>query len=456
MPVHPLRALAIALTALLAAACTQDKSDSAVTPGSFKVRLAVEPAAGDSVQRVILPAEAMVAIRRADLGDVRIFDSRGKPLALARGGPDTAGTAQQRTQAVTVYPVLGGGDAGGGDVSITIGADRVAHVVARGGTANPGTGLVAALLDTRGVSGPVVAITLDAELPRQQPVTVTLETSADLSNWEPLAERVLFRAGDGAAPLGSGKFALAGQELKDRYVRASWAGAPGVAIRAASVTTARSAPLPRVAVTGSGIGLEGERAVHFSVPFGTPLAALHLAQTAPDGVVPVRVLGRDSAEQPWTPLAAGTLRPGEAGTTIDLWGANFRNYRVVADERSAGISAPPRLELLFDPVEVLAAFNGAPPYVLAVGRIDARPAWFAPTELAPQARIDSEALPIARVGGTAATLPAVALAPEAPDGPFSPRKLLLWGALLLGAAVLAFAAYRLLRANQAPGPDQAE
>ena len=39
-----------------------------------------------AVQRVILPEQALVAIQRADLGDVRIYDGRGKPLSLALGG----------------------------------------------------------------------------------------------------------------------------------------------------------------------------------------------------------------------------------------------------------------------------------------------------------------------------------------------------------------------------------
>jgi hypothetical protein len=43
--------------------------------------------------------------------------------------------------------------------------------------------------------------------------------------------------------------------------------------------------------------------------------------------------------------------------------------------------------------------------------------------------------------------PVIDLAPSEPDGPFTPRKLTLWGALLLGVAVLAFAAIRLLRSN---------
>lgn len=435
--------------ALLASACSPQANDDApLSPDSFKVRLAVEPAAGDGAQRVILPAEAMIAIQRRDMGDVRIFDGRGRPLPLARGGAlrDDAG---QRSVTVPVYPVVGtiGGGAAS-DVTITIDAGNVARVVTQSGQGEK-PGSAAALLDTRQVAGLAVAVTLDMALPVQRPVEVTLERSADLKQWQPLAQRVLFRPGADADVLGSGRFALSGENLEKGYVRATWQAAPDVSVRSASVAVADRAPLPRVAVVGAGIGMEGDRAVQFSVPFGTPLAALKLVETAPDGVVPVQVMGRDDAERPWQPIAAGILRQGEAGSVIDLGGTAFASYRIAADARSAGLSSPPRLELLFDPVEVLAAFNGVAPYTLAVGRAEAEPAWFDRTEVASAAELQRSDLPIARVGGTVSAAAAVNLAPADDGGPYSPRKLALWGALLLGVAVLAYAAIRLLRANAA-------
>ena len=81
-----IRRLSIALLALTIAACDGAEAPDPTRPDQFAARLAVEPATGGTVQRVILPEQALVAIQRADLGDVRIYDGRGKPLSLALGG----------------------------------------------------------------------------------------------------------------------------------------------------------------------------------------------------------------------------------------------------------------------------------------------------------------------------------------------------------------------------------
>ena len=48
--------------------------------------------------------------------------------------------------------------------------------------------------------------------------------------------------------------------------------------------------------------------------------------------------------------------------------------------------------------------------------------------------------------------PVIMLAPAMPEPRFDPRKWALWAALLLGTAVLAFAAWRLMKAQaQQPG-----
>lgn len=450
MIARTLRLAALGALALLAA-CDKGAEPAAENPGAYKVKLTVEPGPGGPVQRVILPAQALIALQRADLGDVRIFDGRGKPLALALDGLGTAGGEPPRTVQVPAIAVMGSAATGSGNTTITIDNARVGHVVVRGGDTAGAPGqqqVVAALLDTRAIAEPAIALSLDADLPLQQPVSLTLEQSTDLATWQPLAEKVLFRAGQGGALLGSPRIALGGADLRQRYVRLRWDPATGVTIRGASITTTAAAPLPRVSVQSSGLQLEDTHRARFSVAFATPIAAVRLTQTSPDGVVPVRVYGRDRPDQQWSLLAAGIVRQDGAGSLIDLGGAAMRNYRIEADARGAGFARPPRLELLFDPIELIAAFNGAPPYVLAVGAAQARPAYFAAGEVAPADVLKAGPLPIAKVDVSGAPPPAIVVRPPS-EGPFETRKLALWAVLLLGTAVLAFAAIRLLRANAA-------
>ena len=96
---------------------------------------------------------------------------------------------------------------------------------------------------------------------------------------------------------------------------------------------------------------------------------------------------------------------------------------------------------------VLGALNGVEPYRLAFGNTEAEPKALPASQLVEPAKI--AALPVAQAGGNGVP-PVIDLAPAQPDGPFTSRKLLLWGALLLGVLVLAFAAIRLLRSNAPP------
>ncbi|WP_374528280.1 DUF3999 family protein [Novosphingobium sp.] len=449
------RLAAIAALALLSSCNEAAKAPAPTSPDAFKVRLAVEPAPGGSVQRVLLPAQALIAIQRTDLGDVRIFDGRGKPLTLALDGLGTLGGETQHSLDLPAIPVMGNAETASSGVSISVDNQSVGHVVISGADAGEPAGeeVVAALFDTRKTTEPAVALTLDADLPLQRPVNVTVEASTDLASWQPLGEKVMLRTaptgGAGGDLLGSARIQLGGADLRQRYLRVTWGGAAGVNIKGATLTTAQTAPLPRVTVQSSGVKLEEARRMRFSVGFATPLAALRLTESGPDGVVPVKLYGRNAPEEQWSLIAAGIVRQGEKGSLIDTDGATFRNYRIEADQRSAGFAAAPKLELLFDPVELVAAFNGAAPYVLAVGSAAAAPAYFAPGEVVPAEVIKAGPLPIAKVDISGTPPLAIAVTPQG-EGPFDLRKAALWAVLLLGTAILAFAAIRLMRSNQ-PG-----
>jgi Protein of unknown function (DUF3999) len=294
---------------------------------------------------------------------------------------------------------------------------------------------------------PAVALLLDADLPAQMPVSFTLEASGDLKAWEPLGDKVLFSPGEGQAPLGGARIALPGVDLAKRYLRLSWKAAPGIAMRKAEVVTAKAAPPPRVSLATKGAKLDDAHHLRLLAPSPAPLAAIALTATEADGVVPIRLYGREANEHPWMPLSAATLRPDGKPAVLELGGARYAQYRIEADERSAGFSQVPAIMLEVEPLTLLAAFNGQQPFRLAVGNAKAEGKLFAPTDLA-EPKVLAGGLPLARVD--AAPPPVIALDAGQADGPFSPRKLVLWGALLLGTAVLAFGAVRLLRANAEP------
>ena len=439
----------LALLALAVTACDRAPKADPAKPDAYAVRLPLEPAAGGSLQRLTLPASALVALKRADLGDVRVFDARGRVVPLALTG--NAGREAQQSTAVQVFPVVGPPGALEGDgLSIRIEGNRVARVVTvdSSSSASSSAPPAAVLLDTHALTLPAQAIELDADIPAGQPITLTLRSSANLKDWEPLAEKVLFRPAQGADLLGGARVSLPGTDLRDRYVGISWNGAPGIILKGAKVITSAQAPPARIAVATSAVPLADAHELRFDLPSVGRLAALRLIESGNDGVIPIKLYGRDHAEDPWTLLSAATLRPGEDGTVIELSGPPMASYRLEADSRTAGFSAPPKLELLFDPVELLVALSGTPPYRLAAGQAAAPAAFLTLPEIAQQGRLPSlSKLPVANITAPSGPPPVIALQAGAADGALEPRKLVLWAALLLGTLVLAFAAIRLLRGN---------
>jgi len=368
------------------------------------------------------------------------------PLALV---DDTQDSTRHSTK-VPVYPVIGPAAAPGhSDLSIRFEGDGPAKVVTVNSAASPAdsaTPPAAILLDTRDLKELASAIALDIGIPAGQPVTLTLLSSANLKDWEPLAEKVLFRPADGSALLGGASVALSGADLHDRYVGISWGGATGVTLKGASVVTSQHATPPRIGIAADGAALTDAHELRFDLPISARFSAIRVTETGPDGVIPVKLFGRDREEEPWALLAAGTLQSGSRGNLLDLSGQPMTSFRLQADSRTAGFSATPKLELMFDPVDLLVALSGTPPYRLAVGQASAPGAYLALSEIAPQgspARLAE--LPQVKFAAPNGPPPMVSLQASAVDGAFAPRKLVLWGALLIGTLVLAFAAAVLLR-----------
>ena len=436
----------IAACALSATACHRAPVAAPANPEAYGLHIALTPAAGAPLQRLELPAAALAAAQRADLGDVRVFDGHGKVVPLARIAetPDTA----RHTTTVPVYPITGAAAALGRDgLSIKVesqGATRVVTLDSSPTAPASYDAPAAALLDTRALHEPASGLALNIAIPTGQPVTLNLLTSANLKDWEPLAQKVLFRPTDGAGPLGGGEIALPGIDLHDRYVGISWGEAHGITLKAAHIITTAQAPPPQITLQTRGARLSNAHELRFDLAATTTFSAMRLTETGPDGVIPVQLYGRTAPQDPWTLLSAGRLESGTGASVLDTPGPSMTQFKVEADSRTAGFSAAPKVELLFDPVTLLMAASGTPPYQLAVGQAAAPGAYLAISEIAPQsAPAALSALPAAQFAAT--PNPTITLQDGTQDGALDLRKLVLWGALLLATLVLAFTAIKLAR-----------
>lgn len=436
---------------------------------SYALRLPVHFNGDASLQRLLLPAQVLANLQSGGMSDLRIFNGQGQPLSMAWSDSASLRQTENRKLVLPSLPVMGAPDAR--DLSASSlrieeqQGKRVVQIDSGVAAAGQQSGKVlGALLDTRAIADPVVDMVLDVDLPDAQPITFTVQASADLKDWRQLAETVLYRADAdaGAGRLGADHVELPGASLKDRYLRVSWTDAGGhvapVTMRSATLTTARGVDsAPRVSAALAAPQLLNPYELRFALPFATPLAALKIKAAGNNFLIPVRVLGRNDPGQPWTSLTAGviyhlqTAGKVQDSAALELPRTAFREIKVEADKKSAGFSAAPDITLEFEPAQIVALVSGPPPFTLAAGLANAASPYLPMQSLLPGYRAAQEnSLPLATVDGAAAVVQAAASRDGVPA-----RNLALWGVLLTAVLALAAMAWVLLKQNnKAPAGEQ--
>ncbi|CAN7442760.1 DUF3999 domain-containing protein [Polaromonas sp. LjRoot131] len=463
------RFLTLALSAGLAAPLPVLAADApdAANAKSYAVRIPVTPAPDAPLQRLLLPAEALVRLQSPAYADLRIFNAAGQPVPMALASVPTPTSTQEHSVKLPAYPILGteGAAAAGLEgLSLRI-EERQGKRVVQLNTGGTTTGTAApqkvlgALLDARKLKEPVAGMTLDADLPVGQPVTFNVQASKDLKSWRPLADTVLYRAdaSASAASLGDTRLDLSMADLKDHYLRISW-GSAAVTVRGATLLTSQSTAVrQRVSATMATPALTNAHELVFALPFATPVAALRITPQGSNVLVPIRVLGRKHREQPWALLASSVVyRLGAAGKEqssgpVDLQGASVREVKIEADAKTPGFAAAPEITLQFEPAQLVFLASGQGPFTLAAGQASAAAAFLPMASLIPNYQASQEnALPLAQadvakadVTGGGLAGPLVAGSPQG-DG-LPTRSLVLWGILLLGVLALAGMAWGLLK-----------
>lgn len=453
----------------------------APAPSEFAWRATLSVPAGASAARITLPAEAMVRLQSPDARDVRVFNADGETVAFSvvtPAGSTNGETAQtRRFPALPLFTAVSGKRPTKGAVQVHVGQSNQRSSVwvdfgdtrsVDGAPEAPANRLPSALFDTREDKQTITALTLQADFPANTLVHFSLASSTDLAHWTPVALKgPLFRFDGPGAPSNRTLALQQALPLEGRYLRLSWDGQAGVQVQdmVGSIATTWSPP-PRVrAPLAPGLP-DGNSSLIWPLDFAAPLAALHLRAARDNTLVPVRILGRNDAAQPWRPLAQSVVyRLGPAGyedsnAAVALGGASVRWLRVEATNGMALPSADLQATLEFQPIEVVFLASGKAPFELVAGRAGSTAAAIDSAVLASAMTRKLEDLP-------GATIAAVRLESDsATDSPLArwlptgtaQRTVMLWAVLLIGVLVLAGVAYTLLRqlsAKPAPMPTHA-
>ena len=434
--------------------------------------------------QLALPASAYGRSLQPDLRDLRIVDSRGERVPFAVLGARAEVQTTEQLHDAVLYPLPprpGPNGVWQAPVEIVVEGE---HIRVRKGGAAAGARLAIApgaaanagrsggwLIDLgeRKPEEPVPRwLRMQWSGPAEFSAAFGYETSDDLRSWRPGGSGQLLALASATGPLTQPSIALS--DAPGRFIRLVWAdasaapvitGAKVVANQRSSV--ALDAPTDLVVTPSpepsgkSALADDAKRALHFDLGGVLPLVEADLQLEAGTRVAPVRVQGRNRADEAWRDLAQGVFyrleRGGSVGTSPPLaLHATARYLRVVPDERAAPLNpGTTRLALKAQLASLVFAAQGQAPFKLLAGSNDAPPSALPATTLVPN--LDGER---ARFGhaalGTWSEVAAVAKRMESERREAQWRPWLLWAVLLAGVAGLAFMVWRLARPADPTSP----
>jgi hypothetical protein len=443
---------------------------AAERPADFAYGIALEADGKDALYEITLPAAVYRGVVRSDLADVRVFNSAGEVVPHALRPRRTSETETVTPVALTLFPLKAEVGAGVDSISIRVrrgpGGRSSVDVTSTGARAGSEKRVVGYLVDLTALDPALRAMEFDWQAPPDGFAgKIRIDASDDLGSWSTLVA---------AAPLIS--LEVAGQRLqqkrvelpqrKAKYFRLSWAS-QGTGATAPELTSARGEPAGRTVEAPrewtQAESAKGEKAGEylFDLRGRLPVDRVRLLLPEVNTIAQVELLAREKSETPWRPVARGVVyrlrRDGNEITSPELqFGVTTDRYWLLrVDQRGGGIGAGvPKVEAGWVPHSLVFAARGAPPFQLAYGNREAKPAAYAIETLIPGYRDAGGAKIRAAKTGAQQTINASgaqALEQRELGGEARLKEAIdwkrwsLWGALVFGVLVLGAMAWRLVR-----------
>jgi hypothetical protein len=438
----------------------------ALAPTDFAWRANLVVPAGTSLARVALPVDALLRLQGSAAQDVRVFNAAGEvvPFAVLRRSDVERDAPLQRTRSYAAHGMFSSTALGmpvKGGVEVQVDADGATRAWVHWGDStaqNLPAGkqpLNAVVFDVREEKNPVAALEVAGSLPSNVLVNLELSISDNLKDWTPVAVKgPLFHFEGADAPHNTTLVLLQTLQLRGRYLLLRWPGQDGVSVTGVTgqLATERTQPAPLRAALPAGVA-DGKTSLSWSLPFATPITALHLQAVQDNTLVPVRIAGRMDAAQPWRNLAStvvyrlDSVGTGTGNSPVAMPATPLRALRV---EASNGLALPAgglQATVEFAPVQLAFLASGAGPFTLAAGRANTPAAAVDAGLFGAVSPAKLAELPLATVDALQADAPSAApawMAAWLPAGvPW--RSVLLWGVLLVGVLVLGGVAVSLMR-----------
>lgn len=435
---------------ILTSCCLALAVSPAYPADRFAERFALQFDPGSAYYSVRVPAAIYAASQRSDLGDIRVLDGAGEAVPYSLDAPHDSARTPPTLHSVNWFPLPRTSSAGNGmPRGVTLGPDGSLHA----SSAVPGrTQHDTDLLDLgepahdRRVSALLVHVRDDNYQGR-----VSVESSDDLRHWQPAGDAQLLKVSYNGTTLSQDRIELDG--ARGRYVRLRWAdGVPYVdsidmEVEALAAGTSQRADAQQAWREGI-VAHAGPRAgeYFFSTGGPYPVDRLRLGLPQPNTVAPAVVYSRNGLDAPWREVASATLfrlhngSVEQSNPSLELPPDTDRQWRVVIDTRNGSLgSGALTVAAGWRPAVLSFVAQGAAPYTLVVGSMEAESAAVSRADLLGEASSASSAS--SAVAGEATVgdpLPSAPLAevPTASENRAAKRRYWLGAALLLAVSSL--------------------
>ena len=431
-------------------------SANAESPSDFAFRIPLVTDGEAAFFRVELPPPVYEDAVRGDLGDLRIFNGDGSPVAFAfLPRPALAREAGSGFD-LPFFPLRAESTRKDvGDLAITVRRapnGTTVDLVTRDGKAVPPERLVGYLVDAAGATEPLAALAVSLPAGTNVTTRVRVDASDDLISWRTwVSDAPLVALEFGGRRLTRERIEMTPTTAK--FLRVTFvSGQPTpelTSLRGEAAKRAVEAPRQWRDVAGVAIR-DAPGAYEFDLGGTFPVDRMTLLLPELNTVAPTEIFVRNSANGEWRLLASTVfyrLRQdgGEAANPpIAVAGADYRYWKVHVDPKTGGLGATaPRLSFGWYPGVIVFAARGSGPFELAYGSARVGPAALAIETLVPgydRAKREVPSFPMARTGGVDAAQSSHAL-----EQPIDAKRWVLWASLVLAAFVLGWMAYSLSR-----------
>jgi hypothetical protein len=166
-------------------------SGQEIVPSRFAYGMVIDTVGRVPLQQFVLPDTVYRIATRADLGDLRLFNAAGEPLAYAIDRQDSETESPPERIALPFFSLSAAAPSAAGDVRVEVRKTPSGTLVRVDDPPAVGEPAAVYVIDASGLDRPVHALTFTWDESSDDFLTqATLETSDDLTRWEPWGDAI--------------------------------------------------------------------------------------------------------------------------------------------------------------------------------------------------------------------------------------------------------------------------